>query len=167
MPDDTTKFSLEGSTAMILLDLKPFLDAGLDVKKLPNYMTYDLSENKLHIRKSYSEKGSDAKTINDLYNNIINNNRGKLGYHKTLGHFGLSFDNGNAFEYAKNVSSNDKDIVIVLNPDTFISAGTDVEKLDGYIYTDVKMDNGQVVKKLLKVFNLEEVSQCLITKQSC
>lgn len=167
MPDKMTKISFEDSTAMMVLDLKPFLNAGLNVRKLPNYITYNLDSNELYIKKSYSKTKSTDKTINDLYINIIDNNRDKLGYHQTLNHFGLSFDNGNLFEYAKNINDSDKDIVIALNPEIFINMGVDVSKLDGYVYTDVKMDNGQVVKKLLKVFNLEEVNQCLITEGNC
>jgi hypothetical protein len=171
LPDDTTKLVLENDKNIgisIILDINPFLKAGLDVNKLPSYMTYDLDKGELYITSIYENKNkNDEVAIEDIYNDIVNNYRDKLGYHSVLGHFGLSLGDNNAFEYAKDINENDKDIVIALNPNVFQKSSVDVQKLEGYKYTDVTMDNGKSVKKLLKVFNIEEVNQCLITNQSC
>jgi len=63
------------------------------------------------------------------------------------------------FEWAQDVNSNDIDIVFVLNPMMLSEYGTDVSKIEGWVYTDVEMmnDDGEKVieKKLLKPFNLE------------
>ncbi|MDR3325447.1 MAG: hypothetical protein LBS82_05645, partial [Spirochaetaceae bacterium] len=65
---------------------------------------------------------------------------------------------GNLFEWAKDMSVNDKDIVFVLNPEPFIAAGTDPNAIDGWAFAPVTVDdeNGKpvVVDKLLKPFNL-------------
>jgi len=65
---------------------------------------------------------------------------------------------GNMFEWAKNLSANDKDIVFVLAPEPFIAAGTDPAKIDGWAFAKVTVDdaNGKPVQvdKILKPFNL-------------
>ena len=170
MPDKTSKLVLQNNQndiASITLDIKPFLKAGLDVDKLPTHIKYDLDKEELYIMSIYGKAYKKAIAIDNIYNNLVTKYRDKLGYHHVWDHFGLSLDNGNAFEYAKDISKNDKDIVIVLNPDTFIRASVDVEKMVGYKYSDVTMDDGKKVKKLLKVFNIKEVTQCLIINQGC
>ena len=63
------------------------------------------------------------------------------------------------FEWAKDMASNDKDIVFVLNPEPFIAAGVDPSKIDGWIFAKVetKDESGKTVfvDKLLKAFNLK------------
>lgn len=52
----------------------------------------------------------------------------------------------------------DKDIVFVLNPEPLISAGADPEKVEGWVYTQVEVEeNGKTeqVWKFLKPFNLK------------
>lgn len=173
MPDGTSKLVLgaeeKKTTVSLILDIRPFLEAGLDTQKLPSYIAYDLNKNELYITSIYGDENenSDSVAIDNMYNNIITTYRERLGYHHTLDHFSLSLDNGNAFEYAKNINENDKDIVIVLNPSIFEDASLDLQKLDGYNYADVTMNDGTVKKKLLKVFNIEEVTECLMTNQNC
>ena len=64
------------------------------------------------------------------------------------------------FEWAKDMGSNDKDIVFVLNPEPFIEAGADPEAIEGWIFGKVKvMDaKGRMIEadKLLKPYNLDE-----------
>jgi hypothetical protein len=56
------------------------------------------------------------------------------------------------------MSTNDKDIVFVLNPEPFIAAGVDPSKIDGWAFAKVTVDdaNGKPVEvdKILKPFNL-------------
>jgi hypothetical protein len=62
------------------------------------------------------------------------------------------------FEWAKNLATNDKDIVFVLALEPFIAAGTDPAKIEGWAFTKVTVDdvNGKpvLVDKILKPFNL-------------
>lgn len=171
MPDKTSSLILktdkENTTVSLVLDAKPFLNAGLDSNKLPSYMK--VNNDKLYITSIYGDKKlkDNSIAIDNIFNNIVTTYRDNLSYHNTLGHFGLAVEEGNAFEFAKDINKNDKDVVIALNLKALEAASVDVSKVEGYITADVEMDNGESVKKLLKVFNIEEVTQCLITNQSC
>jgi hypothetical protein len=173
LPDQTSKLGLKvnnnNTVISLALDARPFIEAGMDINKLPSYMTYDINKNVLYITSIYGSKKieGDDIAIDNIYNNIITTYRDKLSYHHTLDHFGLLLGDGNAFEYAKDINTNDKDIVIALNPKVFEEASVDVTKVEGYLYTDVEMDNKKTEKKLLKVFNIEEVNQCILTGKSC
>jgi hypothetical protein len=170
MPDKTSKLILQNNkeaVVTIVLDATPFLKAGLDIDKLPSYIKYDANKKELYYVSVYGKKVNNSVDIDSIFKNIVDTYRDKLGYHHKLEHFGLSLDNGNAFEYALDIDKNDKDIVIALNPETLIKAEVDPNKVEGFIYTDVTMDNGSTVKKLLKVFNVEEVNQCSLTSQNC
>jgi copper chaperone CopZ len=82
-----------------------------------------------------------------------------IGYHGALDHYGVSLGDGNLFEWAKDMSANDKDIVFVLNPAPFIAAGVDPNKVDGWAFAKVTVDDENdkpiEVDKLLKPFNLK------------
>jgi hypothetical protein len=57
------------------------------------------------------------------------------------------------------MGTNDKDIVFVLNPEPFIAAGVDPDKINGWAFTKVTVDdaNGKPVQvdKILKPFDLQ------------
>lgn len=151
---------------MLELEAKPFIDAGLDVGKLPeNYASY---ESKLMVG---TRLGSNPFTyIGDpsplkSYEQIVKNYRNSVGYHTALDHYNVSVGDGNLFEWAKDMTKNgttgenqDKDIVFVLNPEPLIAAGVNPEKVDGWVYAQVTVDlNGKPtqVYKFLKPFNLK------------
>lgn len=145
--------------AMIEFDAKPFVDAGLDPSKLPEAM---VSGDKIVYRaelgqEKFSYKG-DPKPI-DSFNEIVRTNRDVIGYHSVLDHYGLSLGNGNMFEWAKDMNTNDKDMVFVLNPQPFIDAGVNPSEIEGWVFTKVEvMDkNGkpEKVDKILKPFDLK------------
>ncbi|MBN2876335.1 MAG: hypothetical protein JXL85_01655, partial [Bacilli bacterium] len=81
-----------------------------------------------------------------------------VGYHAALDHYGLSLQDGNVFEWAADVNTNDKDIVFVLNPQTLIDAGANVEAVEAWIFAEVEIMNAdgtmKMVPKLLKPFDL-------------
>jgi len=61
------------------------------------------------------------------------------------------------FEWAKDLSTNDKDIVFVLNPEPFLAAGVDPNDVEGWVFAKVPVDvDGKPaeVDKLLKPFDL-------------
>jgi len=160
---------------MLELDAKPFLDAGLDPNKLPeNYFYYqgemmgDMSNDMLMVgtklgndRLSY--RGSPTPLA--AYEQIVEKYRSSINYHTSLDHYGVKLGDGNMFEWAKDLSTNsstgenqDKDIVFVLNPEPLAAAGVDPEKVEGWVYAQVPVEeNGQTtnVWKLLKPFNLK------------
>ncbi|PKM93699.1 MAG: hypothetical protein CVU84_14040 [Firmicutes bacterium HGW-Firmicutes-1] len=153
-------FSNEGTPdAMLEFDAQPFLDAGLDINKLPAEM---VSGNKIIYT---SELGGDKFTYKgdatpiETYKQIVKTNRDVIGYHANLDHYGIALGNGNMFEWAKDMSTNDKDIVFVLNPQPFIDAGVAPEKVEGWVFAKVEMmdENGKSMEtdKFLKPFDLK------------
>lgn len=165
-PDNSVKFfwSKDFSKskiydAMLVFDAKPFLDAGLNIDKLPDGIVY---EDKLVVG---TELGSDSLTYDGeatplaSYEKIVKLNRDSISYHAALDHYGVDLGGGNVFEWAKDMSKNDKDIVFALNPQVFIEAGVDPKKVEGWVFAKVEtMDkDGKKVEvdKLLKPFNLK------------
>jgi len=165
-PDNSTRFIWSrdfsrsfGYDVMIEFDAKPFIKAGLDISKLPKEMH---KGDKLIVgtklgneRPSYSGEATPIASLEQ----IVNLKRESISYHAALDHFGIDLMKGNAFEWAKDMSKNDKDIVFVLDPVTFINAGVDPAKTEGWVYAKVKtMDmNGKTIEadKFLKSFNIK------------
>jgi hypothetical protein len=157
-------FSAAGKPDLLIdFDAKPFVNAGLDISKLPtDIYLYDSTMDKILI---YSEIGNkkfeyngDATAL-DSFKEIIENHRDIVGYHEKLDHYGVSLGNGNMFEWAKDMATNDKDIVFVLNPQPFIDAGVDPTKIEGWVFAKVEImdEKGKPIEvdKLLKPFNLK------------
>ncbi|MDR3090720.1 MAG: hypothetical protein LBU36_00780 [Clostridiales bacterium] len=165
-PDGTVRFiwSKDYSKSplhdvMLEVDAQPFLDAGLDTSKLPeNYAFYDgmlMVGTKLgNDELKYS---GDATPLAS-YEQIVNKYRKSVGYHTALDHYNVDLGGGNLFEWAKDLSANDKDIVFVLNPEPFINAGVDPNAIEGWVFAKVPVDiDGKAteVDKLLKPFDLK------------
>ena len=172
-PDGTVRFiwSKDFSKSplhdvMLETDAKPFTDAGLDTTKLPaNYAAY---EGMLMVG---AKLGNDVLTYDGeatplkSYEQIVNKYRASINYHTALDHYGVKLGDGNMFEWAKDMLKNtatnkdqDKDIVFVLNPEPLIAAGVDPAKVQGWVYTQVPVEeNGKTeqVYKFLKPFNLK------------
>jgi hypothetical protein len=165
-PDNSAKFfwSMDFSKsklydAMLEFDAKPFIDAGLDINKLPDGMA---SGDKLVVGAELSSESityDGEATPLASYEKIVELKRDSIGYHAALDHFGVDLAGGNMFEWAKDIGMNDKDIVFVLNPQVFIDAGVDPEKVEGWIFAKVEtMDmKGKKVEvdKFLKPFNID------------
>ncbi len=155
-------FSGSVPDAAVEFDAAPFLDAGLKVEILPSEeYVYDSAAGKIRMPYEFSQDEftySDNATATDTFRKVVDTNRELIGYHAQLDHYGLALGNGNMFEWAKDISENDKDIVFVLNPQPFIEAGVDVAKVEGWVFGKVKVDNGKgkmvEVDKLLKPFDL-------------
>jgi hypothetical protein len=167
-PDNSARFFWSKNFAesspfdvMLEFDAVPFLAVGLVPSKLPENFYFDSEGLSLIVG---TKLGTEQLQYNGeatpiaSYQQIVKLKRGSIGYHGQLDHYGVSLENGNMFEWAKNMSANDKDIVFVLNPDPFIAAGADPAKIDGWAFGKVTVDdeNGKPVQvdKLLKPFNL-------------
>lgn len=157
-------FSATDPDLMLEFDAQPFLDAGLDADKLPSDMyLYDKANNKLMVHAEYGQdkfRYSGEATAQDSFKKIIETYREKIGYHETLDHYNIAFGGGNMFEWAKNMSTNDKDIVFVLDPKAFADAGADVSKIEGWTFAQVEVKDAQgkpeLVDKLLKPFDISK-----------
>jgi hypothetical protein len=143
------------------IDAVPFIAAGLDTSRLPEAITY--SDGKLAVGTKLVPPGSEAKakaksTPLAAYECLVNLNRSAIGYHAALDHYGINIGGGNLFEWAKDLGTNDKDMVFVLNPEPFIKAGVTPDKIDGWAFAKVTVDdeNGKPIQvdKILKPFNL-------------
>lgn len=165
-PDDSARFiwSKDYSKSithdvMIEFDAQPFVAAGLDVSKLPQGIAF---EDKIMLGTKLGDeelKYSGEATPSASFNQLVDNYRDSIGYHEVLDHYGVDLGDGNKFEWAKDMRTNDKDIVFVVDPEMFIKAGVDPNKVEGWVYAsvEVKDDKGKPieVKKFLKPFDLK------------
>ncbi len=151
---------------MLELDAQAFVDAGLDIEKLPE--SYAAYEGMLMVGKKL---GNDRLTYEGeptplaSYEQIVGKDRDSIGYHTALDHYGVKLGDGNMFEWAKDMSKNtvaggdqDKDIVFVLNPEPLIAAGVDPAQVKGWAYAQVEVEEDgktEQVYKFLKPFNLK------------
>ena len=144
---------------MLEFDAKPFIDAGLDVSKLPIEM---MLVDKIMVGTALGDEeisyDGDATPLAS-YEKIVELKREQIKYHADLDHYGVDVGNGNMFEWAKDMETNDKDIVYVLSPQVFIDAGVDPENVDGWLFAKVNVmdkDGKSVeVDKFLKPFDLK------------
>ncbi|MDO9592876.1 MAG: hypothetical protein Q7I98_06790 [Erysipelotrichaceae bacterium] len=108
----------------------PFLDAGLDITKLPSNMR--IKDDMLLITFD-GIKGSMTYDAKGQMNSLLTNNRTLLGYHAELDHFGVALGD-HKFEWAKNMATNDKDVVFILSADVLRAAGVNVESVNGWVF---------------------------------
>ena len=152
----------ETPDVMMEFDAAPFKAAGLDVAKLPaEIYSYDPQEDRIAVKGELGDKKFDANASADAvatFRQVVKNNRAAVGYHMELDHYGVELGNGNMFEWAKDLATNDKDMVFVLNPQPFIEAGVDPNAVEGWVFAKVPMmdaNNKPVeMEKLLKPYEL-------------
>jgi hypothetical protein len=159
----STDFSGDKPDVAFSFDAAPFVAAGLDPAKLaaPEGITYAIDAGRLAMS---FELGADKfsaeakKSLEATIAEIVRTQRARVGYHEKLDHYGIKLGGGNMFEWAKDMSKNDKDIVWALNPAPFIAAGVDPAKVQGWLFAKVESKDagGKTVveDKLLKPFNL-------------
>ncbi|MPM03147.1 hypothetical protein SDC9_49408 [bioreactor metagenome] len=159
---------------MLEFDAEPFLNAGLDPDKLPDQYAYyeaempGMSGGKMLMvgtKLGESDQVNGTPTALSSYELIVDKYRDSINYHTALDHFGVKLGDGNMFEWAKDMKTNgydksnqDKDIVFVLNPEPLINAGVGPEKVEGWVYTQVPIEeNGKTAQvwKFLKPFDLK------------
>lgn len=145
---------------MLEFDAKPFIDAGLDTSKLDESVV--VVNDKLQVGRELGDK--EVKYDGDVtpftsFEQIIKIQRDAIGFHIALDHFNVDIGNGNKFEWAKDMSKNDKDIVFVLDPQVFIDAGVKPENVEGWTFAKVEVMDAKgkpvQVDKFLKPFNLK------------
>ena len=147
---------------MLEFEAAPFKKAGLDVAKLPaEIYSYDPQGDRITVKGEIGNKKFDANAsgaLVDTFRQVVKNNRTAVGYHMELDHYGIELGNGNMFEWAKDLATNDKDMVFVLNPQPFIEAGVDPNAVEGWVFAKVPMmdaNNKPVeMEKLLKPYEL-------------
>ena len=93
-------------------------------------------------------------TITSSLFESVKADRSALTYHADLDHYGIKLPAGK-FEWAKDESTNDKDIVFVINAKPLADLGVDVKNVSGWIFKTMKDDAGKDFDVLLKPFSLE------------
>jgi hypothetical protein len=165
-PDGNTRFIWSKNYSksplhdvMIVFDAQPFIDAGLDIERLPESIT--IIDGMMMVgTKLGNEEPAYTGEVTPLasYEQIVRLKRSSIGYHGALDHYGVNLGDGNLFEWAKDMGANDKDMVFVLNPAPFIAAGADPFRIEGWVFAKVTVDdaNGKPVEvdKILKPFDL-------------
>lgn len=147
---------------VFIMEAAPFITAGLDVNQLSEGYAYDAVNNTLRLTsdlgdKSLALKGDEG--IVEFFSALTDTYRERVGYHAKLDHFGIDLGGGNMFEWAKDMDTNDKDMVFVLDPKPLVEAGLDPGNVEGWVFAEVEvMDANQkpiLVEKLLGVYNLK------------
>lgn len=147
----------------VSFDAGPYLDAGLDPAKLPpERYSFDASTVTLTLSfevgtDSFSYPGSSPTPL-ETFRKIVASHRPIIGYHEALDHYGIALGEGNMFEWAKDMSRNDKDMVFVLNPAPLIASGVDPARISGWVFAKVPVKDAAgksvEVDKFLKPYSL-------------
>jgi hypothetical protein len=151
-PDGEAKLKWRADAVMISVDAAPLVAVGLDVTQLTNVENGEL------VWYLMGEGLAQKKTTPALDGaSMIERQRAAIGYHAALGHFGVTVTDGNLFEWAADMASNDKDIVWALDPEPLRAAGARLDEVAGWALALVPVDvDGETrqVEKLLKPFDL-------------
>jgi hypothetical protein len=145
--------------AALIVDARPFVDAGLDVNKLGASYIYRGDTLTVGAKFDNAKSGESWEAVPlACYKQIVKHGRKSIGYHAALDHYGVNVGGGNLIEWAQTTSTNDKDIVFVLDPAPLVAAGVDPSRVTGWLFAKVTVDdeNGKPVEvdKLLKPFDL-------------
>jgi len=150
-------YSMTGANdIMIVTPLKPFLDAGLDAAKLADAALgkgYAADGDMLSLTADYGSGSGEKATVTDSFFDSVKADRSRLSYHEALDHYGIALTNGK-FEYAKDYTDNDKDLVFVLAADPLKALGVDVNNVEGWIFKTMENEDGSSVDVLLKPYDL-------------
>ncbi len=136
---------------VIQTPLQPFIDAGLDPAKLgAGYRTDDTS---LYLVADFGEGSGDQMGISSALFEGVKTDRSILTYHTALDHYGIKLPAGK-FEWAKDESTNDKDIVFVIAAQPLADLGVDVKNIDGWVFKTMQDEAGNDIDVLLKPYSL-------------
>lgn len=155
----SSSFAGSGPDFLVSFDAKPWKEAGLDPARLPaDLYSFDPAADRISLAFEFGSKGSSALSPLASFSSIVKEYRPRIGYHEALDHYGIALGDGNMFEWAKDMTKNDKDIVFVLNPAHLVEAGVDPARLTGWAFAKVPMKDAQgkdvQVDKFLKPYDL-------------
>lgn len=147
------EFDMTGAEDVVIqTPLQPFVDAGLDPATLgAGYRTDDTS---LFLVADFGAGSGEMKTITTSLFESAKADRSVLSYHADLDHYGIALPAGK-FEWAKDETTNDKDIVFVIAAQPLADLGVDVQNIAGWVFKTMKDDAGKDFDVLLKPYSLE------------
>ncbi len=162
--DSSVKFIFRSTTAVkegydltFVIDAAPFIAAGADMEEIPGASATD---RKIYLGTDLKDNGTGVMASGpaEAYEAILRSNRTGIKYHAEMEHFGISLGGGNMFEWAKDLVSNEKDIVFVLNPEPFREAGTELSSIEGWTLAKIAVmdEKGRMlsVERLVKAIDL-------------
>ena len=97
--------------------------------------------------------GAQDSLSNALFESV-KTDRQILSYHADLDHYGIQLPAGK-FEWAKDESTNDKDIVFVIAAKPLADLGVDVQNIEGWVFKTMQDDAGRDFDVLLKPYSLD------------
>ena len=144
---------------MLEINAAPFIAAGLDPSSLPGNFIFREGTLITGVKLGTQQLRYNGEvTPLSSYQQIVKVKRSAIGYHGAMDHYGVNLGDGNVFEWAKDLNTNDKDIVFALNPDPFIKAGVNPNRIEGWVFAKVPAedDKGRMIEvdKILKPFDL-------------
>lgn len=146
-------YSASGTDDIVMeTPIKPFTDAGLDPSKLGE--GYRASGDTLDLTADFGNGSGKQGTVTDSLFESAAANRRALTYHQALDHYGIKLTRGK-FEWAKDYTVNDKDIVFVMQAQPLKDLGVDVEQISGWTFSTVQEADGSSVDVLLRPFDLK------------
>ncbi|HWQ78143.1 MAG TPA: hypothetical protein VN381_04965 [Anaerovoracaceae bacterium] len=156
-------FSGSNPDITVEFEAAPFIDAGLDIEKLPgDQYLYDKSTGKITMPFKYGkdkfESGTEKSALG-LFKEIVKTQRSIVGYHEEGDHYKIDLGNGNLFGWAKDMSANEADLIYILNPEPLIDAGVDTSKIKEWVFPKIPVtdkDGKQIqVEVFIKAFNIK------------
>ena len=132
--------------------IQPFLDAGLDASKLGK--GYKADSTTLSLVTDFGKGTGETNTPEQALFESVTADRKALTYQQALDHYGIVL-NGGKFEFAKDYTKNDKDIVFVIAAKPLRDLGVDVQKVEGWAFKTMQDESGKNVDLLLKPYNLK------------
>jgi len=149
----SSDYSKTGDGDIVLkTPLQPFLDAGLDVSELGS--DYKADEGMFYLVSDYGDGSGTKTSVTDSLFESVAYDRDVLSYHQDLDHYGIKLQGGK-FEFAKDYTTNDKDIVFVISAEPLAEAGADVANIDGWIFKTMKDADGGDIDVLLKPYDIK------------
>lgn len=146
-------YDLTGTEDIVIATpLKPFVDAGLDVTKLTS--GYRADADTFYLTVDDGNGTGMKKTVKDSLFESVKADRANLTYHQTLDHYGIKLTQGK-FEWAKDYTTNDKDVVFVLLAQPLKDLGVDVNNISGWIFMTLKDPDGTSTDVLVKPADLD------------
>jgi hypothetical protein len=147
--------------AFLSVDAAPFLATGLDPARLPAgpESSWAVEDGRLvgrfDLAPSGNAVGGDPKALMAA---LASAARGKIGYHAQMGHYGVMLDNNAMVEWAADARKNDKDWVLIIDPELVVAAEGNPAAVEGWILAMVPVDgpDGKMVEvqKLLRPFDI-------------
>ena len=144
---------------IISVDASVFLKAGLNESKLPDNIIIDDDRLIFGVNYNFVQISStELQMPLQAYKLILGENRYNLSFHSMGDHFSLKVGEGNSFEWAKDMLSNESDIVFMLDPQILTNADADITKIQGWELRTISVHSRMTMiqtEKLVKSFNIK------------